>query len=322
MEEGGRRGTELFVVREGEGGQRLDRFLGGRIEGMSRAGLQRLIAAGLARLNGEDVKAHHRVRAGDRVELSIPPPREADVRPEEIPLDVLFEDDDIIVINKRPGMIVHPAGRIVSGTLVNALLARCRDLSGVGGALKPGIVHRLDRGTSGCLVAAKNDEAHLALSDQFARRKVRKEYLALVHGSPESDSGKLTGPIGRHPVRRRKMTVRPAGGRDAETAYEVIERFEGVTFVRLFPKTGRTHQIRVHMAHSGHPLLGDAVYGGGRERRFAGPKAPRPMLHAWRLSFAHPRTGEALRFEAPLPEDFTAMLGSLGWRGEAGRPRP
>jgi 23S rRNA pseudouridine1911/1915/1917 synthase len=208
-------------------------------------------------------------------------------------------------------MVVHPAGRIVRGTLVNALLARCTDLSGVGGELKPGIVHRLDRGTSGCIAVAKNDRSHLALSAQFARREVMKEYLAIVHGTPPRERGSIEGLIGRHPVDRKKMAVRRDRGRRAVTRFEVVERFPAHALVKVMLATGRTHQIRVQMAHLGLPVLGDAVYGRKKEQRIGGLEIGRPMLHAWRLGFVHPRTGRDILVEAPVPEDFTCALRQL-----------
>jgi len=287
-----------------------------RLPERSRASIQRLIEGGAVRLNGKAVAAHRAVRAGDRVAVVFPVPRRPAVLPEEVPLRVLYEDGDLLVLDKPPGMVVHPAGRIVSGTLVNALLARCADLSGVGGELKPGIVHRLDRGTSGCIAVAKNDRAHLALSAQFARREVRKEYLAIVRGVPPSERGVVEGLIGRHPVDRKRMSVRKDRGRHAVTRYEILERFPGHALVKLSLETGRTPQIRVQMAHLGLPVLGDPVYGG--RRRGAGFEAARPMLHAWRLGFAHPRTGAPVAVEAAPPDDFLDVLTRLRSSGGAG----
>jgi 23S rRNA pseudouridine1911/1915/1917 synthase len=239
------------------------------------------------------------------------PPVPTDILPEPIPLDVLYEDDDLIVINKRAGIIVHPANRITSGTLVNALLYHCKRLSGVGGVVKPGIVHRLDKGTSGCLVVAKNDAAHVDLNRQFAARSVRKVYFALVHGVLKHDQGLLEGLIARHPVQRKKMSVRHDAGRTAETAYRVIERFEESSHIEVRLKTGRTHQIRVHMAHLGHPVIGDSLYAPKKPTLLRGVEVKRPMLHAWRLGFVHPGTGKPMRFEAPVPEDINELLSAL-----------
>jgi 23S rRNA pseudouridine1911/1915/1917 synthase len=281
------------------------------LEGLSRAGIQRLIKGAHVRLNGKLVTPHHRVWAGDEVNVTFPPPVDSSVAAEDAPLRVLYEDADLLVIDKPAGMIVHPAGKIVSGTLVNALLARCKDLSGIGGELKPGIVHRLDKGTSGCIVVAKNDDTHLKLSGYFARREVRKEYLALLHGSLYPGAGTVDGPIGRHPVQRKRMAVRRDKGRRALTRFEVVERIGGCTLVRIDLQTGRTHQIRVHMAHLGHPIAGDAVYGRRRPRSIGAMSIERPMLHAWRIGFAHPRTGKAVRVEAPWPEDIKSLIDYL-----------
>ncbi|MCX6338506.1 MAG: RluA family pseudouridine synthase [Candidatus Aureabacteria bacterium] len=300
-----------YLVDEGRDGARLDKFLVDRLEGRSRAEIQRLIEGAHIRLNGRGVKPHHRVRRGDEVEVSFPPPVESSILAEEIPLHVLYDDADLLVVNKPAGMIVHPAGRILSGTLVNALLARCGDLSGIGGELKPGIVHRLDKGTSGCIIVAKNDEAHQSLSNQFARRAVRKEYLALLHGSLPGERGTVEGLIGRHPVERKRMAVCRDRGRSAVTRFEVIERIGGFTLAKIFLQTGRTHQIRVHMAHLGHPVVGDAVYGRRRSRVIGEMGIERPMLHAWRIGFTHPRTGVAVHVEAPLPEDIERVLNCL-----------
>jgi len=273
--------------------------------------VQRLIEGGRVLVNGRAVKARQRVRLGDRVEVSVPPPAKTGLLAEDIPLVVLYEDGDLLVVDKPPGMIVHPAGRIVAGTLVNALLARCPDLSGIGGELKPGIVHRLDKGTSGCIAVAKCDAAHRLISAQFARREVYKEYLAIVHGAPPGSQGVLDGLIARHPVERKRMAVRRDRGRESVTRYEVLERFAGFSWVALRLHTGRTHQIRVHMAHAGCPVLGDVLYGRGRTRTAAGVEVERPMLHAWRLGFAHPTSGMALRFEAPIPRDIARVLAAL-----------
>jgi len=300
-----------YLVDEGHDGARLDKFLVDRVEGHSRAEIQRLIESAHVRLNGRAVKPHHRVRRGDEVEISFPPPIESGILAEEIPLHVLYDDADLLVINKPAGMIVHPAGHILSGTLVNALLARCADLSGIGGELKPGIVHRLDKGTSGCIIVAKNDEAHQALAGQFARRTVHKEYLALLHGSLPGDRGTVKGLIGRHPVERKRMAVRRDKGRFAVTGFGVIERIGGFTLAKILLQTGRTHQIRVHMAHLGHPVVGDTVYGRGRPQLVGGMSIERPMLHAWRIAFTHPRTGETVQVEAPLPEDIERVLSYL-----------
>ena len=277
---------------------RLDQFLAGAVSGLSRVRIQDLIKAGHVTLNGIAAKASARLRVGDAITLHEPPPVATETVAEEIALDVLFEDDDLIVINKPAGLVVHPAAGNWRGTLVNALLHHCRALSGIGGERRPGIVHRLDKETSGCLVAAKNDMAHQALAKQFAGREVTKIYLALVAGKLARKSGVIEAPIGRHPVQRKKMTVLPVGhGRAAKTSYRVLRELPAGTLVECILHTGRTHQIRVHLKHLGHPVLGDEVY--GKRAGFA-----RQMLHAWRLGFAHPRTQERMNFESPIPPDF------------------
>jgi 23S rRNA pseudouridine1911/1915/1917 synthase len=251
-------------------------------------------------LNGRPARPSAKLRLGDAVAIEEPPARPAEAGPEAIALEVLFEDEDLIVLNKAAGIVVHPAAGNWSGTIVNALLHHCRTLSGIGGIQRPGIVHRLDRETSGCLVAAKNDAAHHALTRQFAGREVTKIYLALAVGKFARASGTIDAAIGRHPVQRKKMTVLPAGsGRAASTTYRVLGPCAGGTLVECTLHTGRTHQIRVHLKHLGHPLLGDGVY--GQRAGFS-----RQMLHAWKLGFAHPRSGERMSFQAPIPPDFLA----------------
>jgi 23S rRNA pseudouridine1911/1915/1917 synthase len=279
-------------------GTRLDQYLAAHVPDLSRARLQDLIKTGHVTLNTAVPKPGARLRAGDAIRLSEPPPIPSGTSPEDIALDVLFEDDDLIVINKPAGLVVHPAAGNWSGTLVNALLHHCTTLSGIGGEQRPGIVHRLDKDTSGCLVAAKSDLAHQVLSRQFAGREVTKIYLALVAGKLRRLGGTIDAPIARHPVQRKKMTVVEAGrGREAKTGYRVLAEIGQGTLVECTLHTGRTHQIRVHLKHLGHSLLGDDVY--GKRAGF-----PRQMLHAWRLGFAHPRSGERMNFESPIPPDF------------------
>jgi len=290
--------TSEFRIDDAAVGARLDQFLVRVAAGLSRARIQDLIKEGHVTLNGGIAKASARLRAGDAVVLNEPPPVPTETVAEEVALDVLFEDDDLIVINKPAGLVVHPAAGNWSGTLVNALLHHCQTLSGIGGEQRPGIVHRLDKDTSGCLVVAKNDLAHQSLAKQFAGREVTKIYLALTTGKFARKSGMIETHIGRHPVQRKKMTVLPAGrGREAKTGYRVLRELPTGTLVECTLHTGRTHQIRVHLKHLGHPLLGDDVY--GRRGSFV-----RQMLHAWRLGFVHPRTGKRLNFESPIPPDF------------------
>jgi 23S rRNA pseudouridine1911/1915/1917 synthase len=298
-------------------GLRLDRFLAGAGRGWSRSQVARWIEAGLVTRNGAPTKAAHLVRAGDRIEVTVPAPTPSDLQPQELPLDVLYEDGHLIAINKPPGMVVHPAAGNPDGTLVNALLAHCRDLSGVGGVERPGIVHRLDKDTSGVLVAAKSDAAHRALSLAFRWRTTDKRYLAVVYGTPKTAEGVVDAPIARHPSERKRMAVVP-GGRAARTLWSVRERFAGAALIECRPVTGRTHQIRVHLAHAGHALVGDAVYAGRQWRAIADPALaarcrdfPRQALHAWRLTIQHPATGELVTFEAPLPADLEDLLAAL-----------
>lgn len=305
-----------WVVGEDEADQRLDQVLAG-LAGVTRAQARRWIDGDRVRLDGKPVRASRKLLAGSRIEADPPDPIEAGVAAEPIALEVLFEDGDLIVIDKPAGLVVHPAPGHPSGTLVNALLHHCRDLSGIGGVLRPGIVHRLDRGTSGVMVAAKSDAAHTALAEQFQDHSIERVYRALVVGTPGADEGRVDRPIGRHPRDRKKMSVRTRSGREAHTAWRMLRRFRraGLSWLEVRPETGRTHQIRVHLSAAGMPLVGDTVYGrGGRRGRAA--RLDRPALHAAVLGFSHPRSGERLRFEAPPPADLSDLLARLE-RGEA-----
>jgi 23S rRNA pseudouridine1911/1915/1917 synthase len=278
---------------------RLDQFLARELTGFSRSRIQQLIRSGFVRLNGKPARPRDLVRAGDHIDLNEPPPEKIDNQPEPIPLEILFEDDDLVVINKPAGMVVHPGAGHREHTLVNALLHHCPTLSGIGGKERPGIVHRLDKDTSGCLVVAKNDEAHRGLSVQFADRTVEKIYLALVAGKLRKTAGVIEASIGRHPVHRQRMSVTPRRGRAAKTDYRVLRATEEMSLVECRLHSGRTHQIRVHLHHLGHPVLGDKVYGARLAKNFS-----RQMLHAWKLGFEHPRTKKWKNFEASLPNDF------------------
>jgi 23S rRNA pseudouridine1911/1915/1917 synthase len=278
----------------------LDHFLSGQLLHLSRSRIQALIKTCHILLNGAATKPGATLRANDTVSVEEPPPQPVETRAEEIPLDILYEDDDLIVLNKAAGMVVHPAAGNWNRTLVNALLHHCPALSGIGGEQRPGIVHRLDKETSGCIVVAKNDAAHQNLAAQFAGRKVLKVYLALVAGHPRRQRGTIEEPIGRHPIHRKKMAVAKRGGRPAKTDYRVVREWENASLVECTLHTGRTHQIRVHLTHLGHPLLGDKLYGGAKTTG----AFPRQMLHAWKLGFFHPRTGQWMEFEAPQPADF------------------
>ena len=306
-----------FVVPDQAAGLRLDRFLAGAGHGWSRSQVARWIGDGHVRRNGAPTKPAHLLQGGDVIEVSPPPAVPSELRAQEIPLDILYEDEHLIVVNKPPGLVIHPAAGNPDGTLVNALLAHCRDLSGVGGVERPGIVHRLDKDTSGVLVAAKSDAAHRALSLAFRWRTTDKRYLAVTYGVFPNDEGVVDAPIARHPEERKRMAVVP-GGRPARTLYWARERFAGSTLVECRLVTGRTHQVRVHMAHVGHALVGDPAYAGRQWRTIADPEAaaacrafPRQALHAWRLTVAHPASGEAMTFEAPLPDDMRGLLAIL-----------
>jgi 23S rRNA pseudouridine1911/1915/1917 synthase len=292
-----------FVVPENETKVRLDRFLANKLPEYSRSRLQQLVRTGFVRLNGAPTRSRHLVRSGDRIELTEPPLEKIDNQPELIPLEILFEDKDIIVINKPPGLVVHPGAGHRQHTLVNALLSHCTILSGIGGRERPGIVHRLDKETSGCLVVAKSDEAHRELSRQFAERTVEKIYLALIAGKLSKDAGVIEEKIGRHPVHRQRMSVASLRGRPAKTEYRVVRSGDQASLVECRLYSGRTHQIRVHLHHLGHAVVGDKVYATPLAKKFS-----RHMLHAWKLGFRHPCSGEWKSFEAPLPDDFTTAI--------------
>jgi 23S rRNA pseudouridine1911/1915/1917 synthase len=312
-----------YLVDSAQAGQRVDVFLSEHLPGLSRSRIKSLIESGEVTLGGAAVKPAARLRAGDEVLVELPEPGPQELAAEAIPLDVVFEDEDLLVINKPPGLTVHPGAGRTGGTLANALLARLPSMRGVGPAQRPGIVHRLDRETSGLLVVAKHAAALAALQRAVAARAVARRYLALVSGDLAADEGTIEAPIGRHPRHRTKMAVVP-GGRAAVTHYRVVERVGGATLVEARLVTGRTHQIRVHFAHLGHPVLGDRVYG-GRRTPPGGRTVVRQLLHAYRLAFRHPATGAPLEFESPLPEDFAGVLAQLRAEGSsapARKPRP
>ncbi|HVP28849.1 MAG TPA: RluA family pseudouridine synthase [Myxococcota bacterium] len=306
--------TPRTRVPESEAGARLDLAVAA-LCGVPRAQARRWIDEGRVLLNGAAARASQRVRAGDALDTAPPEPAPSGLAAEAIPLRVLYEDADLLVIDKPAGLVVHPAPGHATGTLVNALLHHCRDLAGIGGVQRPGIVHRLDKGTSGVLVVAKHDAAHAGLARQFKEHSIERIYLALVRGVPRADEGRVEAAIGRHPSDRKRMSVRSARGREARTAWRVRRRFpkSGCAELEIRPETGRTHQIRVHLAASGLPIVGDPVYGRG-----AGSFGlERPALHAAVLGFVHPRTGAKLRFEAPLPEDLERCLSELLAREQA-----
>jgi 23S rRNA pseudouridine1911/1915/1917 synthase len=313
---------QRFAVAIEEAGERIDRVLASHLPELSRSRLAQLCDEGHVQVDGKPARPSLRVRQGSQVFVVLPEPEPAEPQPEELPLVRLYEDPDIVVVDKAAGMVVHPAAGVSSGTLVNALLFHVRDLGGIGGTLRPGIVHRLDKETSGAMVVAKNDTAMMRLQRAFADRDVEKTYLALVHGEPP-DAGTIDTPFGRHPLERVRMTGRlPEGAPDARRAithFRVLETFEGgAALVEVDLETGRTHQIRVHLSEAGFPLLADEVYGGTKRDKRAAPRIRtvaerlgRQALHAHRLSLPHPRTGERMLFEAPLPVDLQTALATL-----------
>ncbi len=299
---------------------RLDKYLHGRFQNLSRRFLQDAIKAGHVKVNGQSVKVSHRLSHDDVIELSLPEPPPKDIEPEDIPIKVLYEDDDLIILNKQAGMIVHPARGNTHGTLVNALAFYSDNLSSGLGEFRPGIVHRLDKNTTGVMVVAKNDTAQWKIAKQFENRQVRKSYLAIVHGIPELTADRISAPLGVHPRVREKYAIRPELGKESITYYEVIEVFRGFSLVKLTPKTGRTHQIRVHLAYIKHPIVADDMYGGklvypwhlqDQEPAAQDPIISRCALHAWTLGFKHPTTGKDMEFEAPLPRDMQYLLDML-----------
>ena len=290
-----------------EPAERLDAFLADYFADLSRSRLQKLIKEGLVKVNDQTVKPSRPLEAGDEVQVLVPMAAPVDVKAENIPLDIVYEDDDVIVVNKPRGMVVHPAVGNYSGTLVNALLYHCKDLSGINGELRPGIVHRIDKETSGLIIAAKNDKAHRGLVEQWQTREVKRYYKALLHGSMGEPGGTVDAPIGRHPKDRKKMAVVPLTGRHAVTHYKILERFAHYTLIQAKLDTGRTHQIRVHMQYLGHPVVGDIIYGPkGRSAVKIGM-----LLHSASMEFRQPITGEIIKLEAPVPADFAEMLAKL-----------
>lgn len=305
--------TMRLSVAAADAGLRLDSYMSARLDGMSRSQAKRLIDQGHVSVVSDGVsqtpKPSYEVRAGDDLEIRVPAPERTSISPEEIPLDVVYEDSSVIVINKQRGLVVHPAPGNRSGTLVNALLYHCADLAGIGGVQRPGIVHRLDKDTSGLMVAAKDDESYASLADQISSRTAKREYVAIVHGVVEPNSGRIEAPIGRHPVHRKRMAVADRGGKPAVTHFEVVERGGAHTLVRCRLDTGRTHQIRVHLSYIGHPVLGDPVYG----RRKDGFDIRGQALHSCHLEFDHPRSGEPMSFDADMPADMQEILCRLNW---------
>ncbi len=302
-----------FCIEEINQNQRLDLFLSEKTE-LSRSLIKKLIESSDITVNSNSSKPSYKLRLGDKIVVVIPKPKKMKLGAEDIPLNIIYEDSDIIVINKQRRLTVHPGAGNHSGTLVNALLHHCKDLSGIGGVERPGIVHRLDKDTSGVLIVAKNDRAHQNLSKQFKNRKVEKVYLAIVSGLVKKDNGTIDEAIGRHPVNRKKMSTlipspspkrrRELKSRDATTNFKVLKRFDDCTLVELKPKTGRTHQLRVHMKHIGHPILNDPVYGS----RVKGQGSRGQLLHAYKIKFKHPISGKSLEFQAEIPQDMLELI--------------
>ncbi|MCU6695879.1 RluA family pseudouridine synthase [Laedolimicola ammoniilytica] len=301
-------GLQRLTVSPEEAGVRIDKYLAEQLPDITRSYLQKLLKDGSVQMNGKPVKTSTKTAAGAVIELTIPEPEEPEILPEDIPLDILYEDSDVILINKPKDMVVHPAAGHYTGTLVNALMYHCKgDLSGINGVLRPGIVHRIDKDTTGVLIVCKNDKAHNALAEQLKEHSITRKYRAIVCGNLKEDEGMVDAPLGRHPQDRKKMAIVRTGGKRAVTHYRVLERFGNYTYIECQLETGRTHQIRVHMASLGHPLLGDEVYG-----RVKSPfKLEGQTLHAMVLGFIHPTTGEYMEFEAPLPEYFEKLLEKL-----------
>jgi len=315
-----------WIVGPEAAGERLDRHVAARLE-VPRNQVQRWIAEGLVRIDGRPAKPSAALAAGERVECSPPELKEERVLPEAGDLRVLYEDDDLVALDKPAGLTVHPGAGRPTGTLAHHLLDRYPEMAGVGGPGRPGIVHRLDQGTSGVLVVARNPTAYLRLARAFASREVGKRYLGIAYGAPSPARGTIEAPIGRHPQRRKEMTVRP-GGRPSKTLYETVAAAAGISLLEMDLATGRTHQIRVHLKHLGHPLVGDPVYGEARWKGLPRPVQPflrdfpRPALHAWRIAFRHPATGAPLSFEAPVPEDLRKLWERVTGRAWPGLERP
>ncbi|WP_113675065.1 RluA family pseudouridine synthase [Vallitalea guaymasensis] len=297
-----------ILIEAEDAGMRIDKFISDRMPDYSRSFIQKLIKENDLTVNNNEIKSNYKLKAGDEINIVIPEPKELDIVAEDIPLDIVYEDKDVILVNKPQGMVVHPAPGHYTGTLVNAIMYHCKDdLSGINGVMRPGIVHRIDKDTSGVLIICKNDKAHESIAKQLKDHTITRKYNAIVYNNLKEDEGKINAPIGRHPVNRKQMAVNPINGKEAITHYKVLERINQYTYVELQLETGRTHQIRVHMTSINHPLLGDPVYG-PKSDRF---KLKGQALHARVLGFVHPTTDEYMEFEAPLPNYFTGLLKKL-----------
>lgn len=300
--------AQIFVVDSDNSGKRIDRIISEQCDGLSRSAVQKLIDEGNVTVNSLIVTKNYKVKSGDRVTVRIPKPKELEIIAENIPLDIRYEDDDLLVVNKVKGMVVHPAAGNYDGTLVNALMYHCKDsLSGINGVIRPGIVHRIDKDTSGLLIVAKSDFAHISLAEQIKAHTFTREYQSVVYGSFKNDDGTVDAPIGRHPVDRKKMTVTVKNSKNATTHYRVVKRYKDFTHLALRLETGRTHQIRVHMSYIGHPVAGDPVYGPKKVIEYLGGQC----LHAGLIGFRHPRTKEYVEIQSELPEYFTGFLRRL-----------
>lgn len=298
---------EQILLTVEENNIRIDKFLSDRLENLTRSRIQKLIDDGCVKISGVNIKSNYKVKSGDEIEINIPDVQNTEAAAEDIPLDIVYEDDCMLVVNKPQGMVVHPAAGNYSGTLVNALLHYCPDtLSGINGEKRPGILHRIDKDTSGLLLVAKNDLAHQRLSEQIKAHSLTREYRALVHGNIKTDEGTINAPIGRHPVDRKKMTITQKNSREAITHYKVIERFKGYTFISCRLETGRTHQIRVHMSSRGHSIVGDKTYGIKDKFNLDGQ-----LLHACRVGFIHPISGEYMEFMRDIPQHFEKVVEKL-----------
>lgn len=297
-----------YLIKDTEAGIRIDACLSEKNQELSRSYVQKLLKESKVLVNEKAVKASYKVQEGDRIQLLLPEPESLDILPENIPLDILYEDEDVLVVNKPKGMVVHPSAGHTTGTLVNAVLYHCQgNLSGINGIMRPGIVHRIDKDTTGALLVCKNDNAHRVLAQQLKEHSIKRRYRAVVFGYFPEEEGTVKGPIGRHPIDRKKMAINYKNGKDAVTHYQVLEPLKNASYVECRLETGRTHQIRVHMASIGHPLLGDIVYGSGKNPYHLQGQA----LHAMVLGFVHPSTGEYMEFTAPLPEYFCELLNKL-----------
>lgn len=297
-----------FIVEENEAGGRIDKFLSEKMSDQSRSYIQKLLKEQQVTVNDRQIKSNYKVQTNDKINIILPELEEPDILPENIPLDILYEDDSLMIVNKPKGMVVHPSAGHTSGTLVNAIMYHCKDhLSGINGVMRPGIVHRIDMDTTGALLICKNDVAHRDLAEQLKEHSIKRRYRAIVYGNLKEDEGTIEGPIGRHPVDRKKMAINYKNGKEAITHYKVLERFGNYTYIECRLETGRTHQIRVHMTSIGHPLLGDQVYGSGKNPFHLEGQT----LHAMVLGFMHPEKNEYMEFLAPLPEYFVNLLEKL-----------